>query len=102
MDSVKDSTSFWGFEFINGYAKSKKAWKENSRVKILRVYHNQSPKFLLRLVDTDRPQTVEFPGTKYLFYLHKGDVVVMELVSVFPGTKHKDVAITEINLHGAH
>ena len=90
--------SFRGMDIVNGYAKNKKSWSANSRVKTLRLYHNKKPKFLIQLKDTKIPQYVSFSE----ILINAGDIVVLEIVDIYPGAKYQDTAISEINLYGAH
>ena len=85
-------------DIVNGYAKNKRSWSANARVKTLRLYHNQKPKFLIRLQDTKIPQHVSFSE----ILINAGDIVVLEIVDIYPGAKYQDTAISEINLYGAH
>lgn len=88
---------FRGMDVVTGFAKSEKAWSEHSRVKSLRVYHNDIPVFIIILQDTRIPQTVSFPS----LLINTSDTVMLEIMEIYPG-KHKDTAISEINLYGAH
>ncbi|QWV92376.1 hypothetical protein KP004_14325 [Geomonas oryzisoli] len=92
------STTFWGLELINGYAKSKKVWQENSRVKRLRIEHNDKPLFEVQLADSMEVQSVNFAP----FTIRPGSIVKLIILETYPGTLYEDVAITELIPHGAH
>ncbi len=72
-----EEDALWMFngkcEMQNGYAKSEKSWKENSRVKKLKIYHNNSPLCIIQLVDSRKIQT--FDMSKFF------DLSEMELIS---------------------
>ena len=112
----------------NGYIKDKKTWKNNSRVKQLKVYVNNKPFAILNLKDIYAEQTFEIPtigykityglnndGTTWWRYkdengkdiksYHKNsklkpDSIKFEILSVYKGDKYKDTAITEIYFDG--
>ncbi len=88
---------FDGIEITNGYAKSKSAWNDNSRVKLFRLSHNGMPKFYLELEDAIYPQSF-YGGRDFL--ISAGDVVDLEIVDVYPGRKWKDTAISDLALKG--
>ena len=98
---VEQAVPLNGFAFINGYAKNKSIWSANSRVRLLEVMQNGKHKFTLRLADTVDPQSVSLEGPQ-IMRLRPGDDVTLVIRGVYPGTKFKDTALTEINLYGAH
>ncbi len=92
---------------INGYVKSEKSWKENSRVKQLKMYINDVPTALLNLKDTRNEQifTVEPIGIADRTNLEKLKTkpwwsLKFEIVEVYKGEKYQDTAITEIYFDG--
>ena len=89
---------FRGISIVNGYAKSDTAWKTNARVKTMKLYHNEKPIMTLELLDTRLPQEVSFGAIS----VSARDVVSLEILDVYKGTKYQDTAISEINLYGAH
>lgn len=83
----------------NGYQKSEKAWKENNRVKLLKLYVNGSAFGLLSLSDTKTDQ--EFKIGTFGHNLNGSDLILrFELVEVYKGDKFEDTAITEIYFDG--
>ena len=76
---------------LNGYVKSDKAWRENGRVKRLKVYCNGKPKCILELQNSRSLQSFKVKG---LF--SKGSTIKFEILDVYPGTKYQDTAISEI------
>ena len=92
---------------INGYVKSKSAWKNNSRVKKLKVYVDDKPYAILNLKDIRASQSfkVEPIGNsnrKNLDALKaKPDwTLKFEILEVYKGLKYDDVAISEIYFDG--
>jgi hypothetical protein len=81
----------------NGYMKSEQAWKDNARVKQLKLYINNKFYALLNLKDTTAVQIFEVGSqqgkTGELFFK-------FEIVDVYKGNKYEDVAISEIEFNG--
>ncbi len=100
-DSTVRNVPLKGIDIVNGYAKNSKVWQENSRVKSIKILHNDKFVFNLTLQDTIYPQGIFLNGQDYI-YLSHGDTVTLVITDVYKGEKYKDTAITEINLHGAH
>ncbi len=91
----------------NGYIKDKNTWKNNSRVKQLKMYVNNKPFAILNLEDVYAEQTFKIPTIGYErgVILDKKDNVQpdsikFEILSVYKGDKYKDTAITEIYFDG--
>jgi hypothetical protein len=92
----------------NGYVKSKKAYRENSRVKKLKMYIDDKPFAILNLKDTLLEQSFNFepigrfnPDVK-LEALEKlpGWTMKFEILEVYKGDKYDETAISEINFSG--
>ena len=77
---------------LNGYAKSDKAWRENGRVKRLKVYCNGKPKYILELQNSRSLQTFDVS-------ISKGATIRFEILDVYPGTKYQDTVISEIDFN---
>jgi len=96
----------------NGYVKSDKIWLANNRVKELEVLVNNIPYAMLSLDDTWQKQMFQLPDSlgrfesKYLTEdnpngeLRKSWTLTFRIVSVYPGTKYQDTAISEIFFSG--
>lgn len=83
----------------NGYMKTNELWHKNGRVKEFRLSFNNKPYAILALQYTSAEQqfsispiTAGSPAKPLL--------VKFEILSVYPGTKYSDVAISEINFDG--
>jgi hypothetical protein len=88
----EEPTVVSGIEFINGYAKSHSAFKNNSRVETIVVSDSAQNWQRLSLRDTTDWQS--FPRDQYA----PVQWIMFEIQSVFPGEKWSDTAITEIRL----
>ncbi len=83
----------------NGYMKSESAWKNNNRVKKLRLYVNGKEFGILNLEDSKTDQVFEI-GT---FGHNKNGtdlILKFEIVAIYKGDKFNDTAITEIYFDG--
>jgi hypothetical protein len=92
---------------INGYVKSDKAWRENSRVKKLKMYIDNKPYAILNLFDSKAEQHFKVKPlgvSKRIDYeaMKKMPVWTMrfEIMDVYKGDKYDDTAITEIYFDG--
>lgn len=84
----------------NGYIKSDKAWRENSRVKTLKMYINNRPYAVLNLQDTKADQIFELDAPIGRYKDGKDMIVKFEILSTYNGDKYKDTALTEIFFDG--
>lgn len=92
---------------VNGYVKSDNAWKNNSRVKTLKMYIDDKPYAVLELEDAKAEQHFKVDpigyGDRQNFELLKkkpGFTMKFEIAEVYPGSKWDDTAITEIYFNG--
>tara|TARA_B100001758_G_C18401260_1_gene609169 strand:- start:1330 stop:2370 length:1041 start_codon:yes stop_codon:yes gene_type:complete len=89
-------TSDFGFNYIeNGYQKSSKSWRNNSRVKTFKVYKNGTPICFLRLKDLMGGQRFDLPVEMFDNAYFK-----FEIVDVYKGERWNDVAITHLDYQG--
>lgn len=84
---------------FNGYVKSAKAWRANSRVKKLKVYYNDSPIAILELQDSRTIQAFDIgvvgrTGSGPRWSLK------FEILEVYPGSQYQDTAISELMFSG--
>ena len=107
IEYVFDFSSVEGYEgtlginkilLANGYKKSKDVWKNNSRVKQLKVYLNDKPYAILNLLDSYEIQTVEIGEIK--FPANETTKLKFEITKVYKGTKYKDTAISLLMFEG--
>jgi hypothetical protein len=87
-----------GFRIINGYIKEPGLWKAYGRVKRLVIYINDEPVGGIELLDSTDIQEVEFGP----YGIMDQDIVTLQISKSYPGSKHKQVAITELVPEGAH
>lgn len=92
--------AFRGMAVHNGYAKDEATWKANGRVQHLRIWQNGKPKLVIELKDTMSPQYVEWEDVS--LEVEGGETIELEVTSVYPGKRYADIALTNINLFGAH
>ena len=83
----------------NGYMKSEETWKNNNRVKKLKLYVNGVPFGILNLKDSRTDQYFEMG---ILGHNKNGTDLILkfEILKVYKGSKHNDTAITEIYFDG--
>lgn len=91
---------FHGILLTNGYAKTPEVWSRNGRVKKLLVWLNSQRMCYLDLDDDIYPQ--EFLWTPNLVMVGEGDVISLEIVEVYPGSRYEDTAISDLGFYGAH
>lgn len=82
---------------FNGYRKSKELWRDNSRVKRLKMYVNGKPYAIISLQDAYNYQTV---GVGEIELKPKRTTLRFEIMEVYKGRKYSDTAITGIELDG--
>jgi hypothetical protein len=92
---------------VNGYVKSAQLWRDNSRVKKLKMYIDNKPCAILNLEDTKAEQHFKVEPIGNAPHdnweeLERMPVWTMrfEILSVYPGDKYQDTAITEIYFDG--
>lgn len=82
----------------NGYKKDHQTWKNNSRVKQLKVYVNDKPYAILNLLDVFEIQTIEIG--EIIFPSNKETKIKFEITQVYEGDKYKDTAISLLMFDG--
>jgi hypothetical protein len=82
----------------NGYKKTKKTWEENARVKKMKMYVDNKPYAVVELLDAFEFQTVDIG--KIMLPHQKVMKMKFEIMEVYPGTKYKDTAISELLFEG--
>lgn len=92
---------------VNGYVKSKTAWENNSRVKMLKLYIDDKPYAILNLKDIRGSQSfkIEPIGNSdrenWDVLKTKPDwTLKFEILDVYNGLKYDDVVISEIYFDG--
>jgi hypothetical protein len=87
---------------LNGYVRNEKLWRENSRVRKLKLYYNDTPIGILELEDSRTLQWFDVgilgngPSAKETAVW----TLKFEILEVYPGTRHKDTVISEIYFDG--
>jgi hypothetical protein len=92
---------------VNGYIKSEQIWKDNSRVKKLKMYLDGNPFAILHLDDSRYEQHFKFDPLGYsdrkdwnILQKKPWWTITFEIMDVYPGDKYDDTAITEIYFDG--
>jgi hypothetical protein len=81
-----------GLELRNGYAKNRDIFVKNSRVRELEILLSTGKTLRRTLQDTDQPQIVSLNGAGPARWLQ------LRIVSVYPGSKYSDTAISELRV----
>ena len=92
------SIPFKGFDILNGYVKNENVWKDNARVKLLVIFHNKTPLFNLKLINTMKPQYIQLDNEDHV-QLKNGDTITLEIMNTYHGRMYRDTAISEIHFH---
>lgn len=81
---------------VNGYAKTPALFRENNRVKTLRVSYNGRVLCDLALADTMQLQTFRIQQLRPANCM-LGDTIRFEIRDVYRGTKYRDTCLTELS-----
>lgn len=92
-----DPLKVTGLGICNGYRKSKELWRDNSRVRRLKMYVNGKPYAIINLQDSYNCQSVEVGAVELK---PKKTILRFEIMEVYKGSKYSYTAITEIELDG--
>lgn len=98
MDFSGSKAKINGLYLFNGYRKSFKHWRENSRVKKLFITMNHEPFLILELADTYKMQSIDSKTIS----LKKIKTMRFKILEVYQGEKYNDTGISEIRLEGIH
>lgn len=83
----------------NGYQANPTVWKNNTRVKKLKVYKDNEPLCFLVFTDEMGAQSFELP-VEAGYSDEPKSIFRFEIVEVYKGAKYKDVALSEIEWSG--
>lgn len=83
---------------INGFARSKKQWEANSRVKTFKIYFDGEYLDTVELEDTREPQRVQLP--KMAFIPGKKHEIAFEIDTIYPGTNFYYTAVSDFLFDG--
>jgi len=84
--------------FHNGYQKSERVWKNNSRVKTALLSVDGVPRFVLELADDMSLQ--EFDIGQLFATGQEGVDLEFKILAIYPGATSSDLCISEINFDG--
>lgn len=89
--SVRDGIPYRRLIFQNGYAKSDRAFRNNSRARTLQIRTDNGITMYADVPDHPDPIFVSLPG------LADYKTLVVRLIEVYPGAKYRDTCITYIS-----
>jgi len=88
----------------NGYVKSEKAWRNNSRIKKLKLSIDEKPYAILNLEDKRAIQVFDFDPIGHPKRNEQGGAsnwtMKFEIMEIYPGDKYDDMVISEIFFNG--
>ena len=73
-----DEVRFWQLMIVNGYARNETTWKNNTRVKVLRLYVGDRRWCDLLLADVIKPQIFTFPDDLQIYITKYGKKIPEE------------------------
>ena len=85
---------------FNGDVKSEKAWRESSRVKLMKMYINDKAYAILSFDDSRSLQDFEVGIVGFHDPKAPDWTLKFEILDVFPGSKYKQVVIAELFFDG--
>ena len=98
-DKHPDDAAVMALVVFNGYRKNRDLWQKNNRIKRLRLSVNGKPYGVITLADSYAYQRVKVGSIKLPPH-NKTLVLRFTIESVYPGTKYKDTALTELAFEG--
>ena len=87
-------------KILNGHVKNEKVWRENSRVKKLKMYYNDEPYAILDLEDSRTCQCFDVGVVGFHDSEAPEWTLKFEILEVYPGTKYEDTVISELYFDG--
>lgn len=93
-----DCIFFTDLCIVNGYARDEETFKNNGRVKTLKMYFNDEYVCDLELEDTMKPQYISLSGLHLSAQNKEESTFRFEIADVYPGDKYEDTAITGIEI----
>lgn len=98
---VKEKIVLPSFLIENGYAKNEATFKNNNRIKLLKVYLNDKIIGTVELLDTPKPQQFELlPTWLKINSVNKNDKIKFAIESVYKGIKYDDTVISTFVITG--
>ncbi|MBJ2172751.1 hypothetical protein JBL43_00785 [Aureibaculum sp. A20] len=101
VNSIIADNEPWGlmgrFVIVNGYAKNMSTWKNNNRVKKIKIKRNNHTIAYLDLLDTPTVQSFNLGEIVFKNGFTIGEVLEFEIIDVYQGNKYNDTAITYLS-----
>ncbi|MBE7646724.1 hypothetical protein F7644_12115 [Tenacibaculum finnmarkense genomovar ulcerans] len=103
---IPNTSKISNISIANGYIKNKTAWKNNSRVRKIKVYYNNTEICILNLEDSRSEQTFIIPELGYdknQPLTNKKDwTIKLQIMEIYKGDKYQDLVISEVMFGGNH
>lgn len=96
MGSGKAELSFYSICIVNGYAENETKWKENGRVKSMKLYYENEYMGLIALEDTINPQYIDISAVQMRVGNGFDANFRFEITEVYEGSKYEDTCLTGI------
>ena len=96
MGSGEAELSFYSICIVNGYAENETKWKENGRVKSLKLYFEGEYMGLITLEDTMNPQYIDISAVQMRVGNGFDANFKFEIADVYEGSKYDDTCLTGI------
>ena len=87
-------------KILNGYVKNKTVWKNNARVKKLKMYYSGEPYAILELEDSRNLQYFNVGVLGYHDVNAPNWTLRFEILEVYEGEKYEDTVIAELYFDG--
>lgn len=88
-----------GLTIVNGYRKSRQLWKDNSRIKKLKMYIDNKPYAIIELADAYGFQGIDFGKVKLTSNVNRR--ISFEITEVYKGDKYSDTVLSQIEFYGS-
>lgn len=87
-----------GLYLFNGYRKNLATWKQNSRIRRMKMIVNGEDFAILKLHNSYKIQFTNLPSLK----LKNINTIRFEILEAYKGDKYEDVALSELRFKGTH
>ena len=96
---ANDGLAVQGITVFNGYRKSKQLWRDNSRIKKLKMYVDGKPYAFVELADAFGYQQIELGTIQLVPNFNRR--LTFEIAEVYKGDKYSDTVLSQIEFYGS-
>lgn len=96
MGSGQPELTFRSICIVNGYAENEEKWKENGRIKSLKLYYEDEYMGMIELADTMQPQYIDVTPVQMKVGNGFEANFRFEIAQVYEGSKYDDTCLTGI------